>query len=429
MGSEIMTTTVEQIGQLSTNPGGISPSTTRPIEQLDATPSTAAPSELVQQLSTFSTQNAFSKPVEQQPGDTFNDAGARPDDCFIEQKKPERDNAGSDSPIEQQIFVTNNLRTNTTGLSQMEQRNLSRASVGADPIQQEPVKSNTINLTQFDFAELVFPPCNSIKNPINTNILWRIRDFGFSFDVETLIFKVNGIPVQDSSEFVVTALPSEEGGPAGLQLDYNPPEDFDFDSTVTIILTISDNADPPNNFFYRCLWDTVEDSNPPVISLLSPECDATNVDSKAPVVFSVLDVGKGVSQESIKFSIEGIPVCDGLTFDPITTASDSGFTVTWTHPDDPFRFDSSVSVAIEATDLSPLENSTFFVCCFQVEESSIPEFSNFDPLQCATFVDNATGLCFEVYGDMDGIDISTLEVRIDNKLRKVFVRPRILRSE
>jgi hypothetical protein len=44
-------------------------------------------------------------------------------------------------------------------------------------------------------------------------------------------------------------------------------------------------------------------------------------------------------------------------------------------------------------------------------------------------VDNTTGLTFEVYGASHGVDISTLEVRIDNKLRKVFVRPRILRDD
>ena len=194
-------------------------------------------------------------------------------------------------------------------------------------------------------------------------------------------------------------------------------------------MTISDNAVPPNDFFYRCTWQTVEDSRPPVITLLSPECDDTNVDVLEPVVFSVFDAGVGVDQDTVRLSIEGIPVCSGLTFDPITTASGSGFTVTWVHPEDPFRFESSVSVAVEVTDLSELENSALFVCCFQTEESQIPEFSNWDPLQCASFVDNTSGLTFEVYGNMDGIDISTLEIRIDNKLRKVFVRPRVLRSE
>jgi hypothetical protein len=143
----------------------------------------------------------------------------------------------------------------------------------------------------------------------------------------------------------------------------------------------------------------------------------------------VSDLGTGVDQDSITLAIEGITVCSGLSFSPISTVSGSGFRGTWTHADDPFRFGSSVSVAIEATDLSPLENSSLFVCCFDVEQSNVPEFINFIPEPCDTFVDNQTGLTFEVYGDVDGVDITTLEVRVDNKLRKVVVRPRILRSE
>ncbi len=73
---------------------------------------------------------------------------------------------------------------------------------------------NTINITQFDFVDLIFPPCNSTKNAVDTNILWRIKDFGFEFNIETLIFKVNGIPVQDSSNFSITAIVG------GLQLDF-----------------------------------------------------------------------------------------------------------------------------------------------------------------------------------------------------------------
>jgi len=428
MGSEIMTTTVQQKGQVKTNPTGLSPSTSRPIEQRTATPSTATPSQPIQQRSTLKTAvvagSELSKPVEQRAGDTFNKNSTNPDDCFIEQKNIIRDTNGDDTPIEQQEYVTANLRDNAPAVSRIvEQRILSRDITGAKPIEQVPKKTNTINLTQFDFAELVFPQCGSIKNPVTTNILWRIKDFGFPFDVGSLIFTVNGIPVQDSSNFTVTAIVN------GLQLDYDPPDPFDFGSTVTVTLNISDNDAPPNNFFYRCLWDTVEDSRPPVIELLSPECNETGVDVKEPVVFSVFDAGIGVDQESIVFSIEGIPVCSGLDFDPITTSSGSGFTVTWTHDDDPFRFESIVSVAIEASDLSELQNSAFFVCCFSTGESSVPDFINWDPEPCSSFVDNTTGLTFEVYGNIDGIDISTLEVRVDNQLRKVFVRPRVLRSE
>ncbi len=423
MGQDTLTAIVEQRGQVSTNPGGLVPDTSRPIEQLDATPSTASPSQPVQQLSAFKTAtdggNELSRPIEQQDADDFNILATNPDDCFIEQKGILTTDSDGDNTIIQQLeFVTAAANTKP-----IEQFILARNSGTDQPLQQELEETLSIQLTQFDFAELVFPPCNSIKNPVTTNILWRIKDFGFLFDVETLIFIVNGVQVQDTSEFTVTAIVN------GLQLDYDPPVNFDFDSTVQILLTISDNAVPPNDFAYNCLWDTVADSRPPVLALISPACDSTAVSVTAPVVFTVFDVGNGVAQESIQLSIEGLPVCNGLTFAPLTTISGNGFTGTWVHTDDPFRFSSSVNVSIEATDLSPLENSSLFICCFQTEESTAPDFVSFDPEPCNTFADNATSLCFEVYGNMDGVDISTLEVRIDNKLRKVFVRPRILRSE
>lgn len=429
MGSEVMTTTVEQKGRRSTNPDNLSPTTSKPIEQQDQTPTTVAPSQPIEQILRISTASegsvSLSKPLEQKLPDKFpTNASAPPDDCIIEQKKPTRNtNANPDTPIEQVIFVTANLRAFSQPSQPIEQRNLVRDASGAQPIEQVVKETNTIQLTQFDFAELIFPPCNSIKNPVTTNILWRIKDFGFPFNVGTLIFIVDGVAVQNTSNFTITAITN------GLQLDYDPPVPFDFDALVELVVTISDNAIPPNNFFYRCTWRTVEDTRPPLITLISPECDDTGVEVRSPVVFSVFDTGEGVEQESVVLSIEGIPVCSGLTFEAITTNSGSGFTVTWDHLQDPFRFDANISVAIEATDLAPTPNSAFFVCSFNTEESSPPEYMNFDPEPCETFVDNTTGLSFEVYGNVDGVDISTLEVRIDNALRKVYVRPKILRSE
>jgi len=412
MGSAIMTTTIEQKGQSSTS--------SKPIEQSSATVQTLAPSRPIQQIKTLSTADnglgvSFSKPVEQIQGVSFNEAGANPNDCFIEQKNTKRSDLGGDSPIEQQIYDTSS--------KPVEQRILNRSAGTDEPIEQVPAESEAITIEQFDFIDSIFPPCDSVKNPIDTNILWKIRDFGFDFDIETLIFTVQGIQVQDRESFVVEAVPG------GINIDYDPPDNFDFDTLVQITITIDDNDSPANTFFYRCSWRTVEDSNPPIITLDSPECNSSNVDIREPIVFTVQDVGEGVNQDTIKLSIEGLPVCSGLSFDSFTTASGNGFTVTWEHANDPFRSDSNVSVSIQAVDLSPLENAAFFVCCFETEDSDVPEFTNWDPDQCKTFIDNRTGLCFEVYGDMDGIDITTLEVRIDNKLRTVFVRPRVLRSE
>ncbi len=148
-----------------------------------------------------------------------------------------------------------------------------------------------------------------------------------------------------------------------------------------------------------------------------------------PITFTVFDIGNGVDIDSIVLTVEGIVACSGLSFDQFTTTSGAGFDVTYDHLDDPFRFGSEVTIGLEASDLTEPPNSTLFICCFSTEESEAPSFIGFDPLQCETFVDNKTNLCFEVYGAAQGVDISTLEVRIDNKLRKVFVRPRLLRDD
>ena len=413
MGSDRLTTTLEQLGQISLNPTGLSPSSSRPIEQRTASPATS--SEPVEQRTGLTTAIAASNPIEQRKPDTFNEDQTSPDDCFIEQRNLSRSSIGLDSPIEQLIFVTSNSR--------LEQRDLNRDVTGAQPIEQITDVGNSIDVEQFDFIESILPPCNSVKNAITSSIVWRIKDFGDEFAPATITFHVLGVAVQDTSEFSVLAIAN------GLVLTYDPPTPFDFGITVDVILTISDTDTPPNDFYYQCFWDTAEDTISPVVSLLGPLCDATSVDVQEDVVFSVFDFAGGVDEDSITLSIEGIPVCSGLSLNPFTTSSGNGFTGTWVHTDTPFRYDSNVSVAIEATDLADVPNSTLFICCFETEQSTIPEFMNFDPLECASFVDNTTGFIFEVYGDIYGLDISTLEVRIDNKLRKVFVRPRILRSE
>ena len=161
----------------------------------------------------------------------------------------------------------------------------------------------------------------------------------------------------------------------------------------------------------------------------------------APLSFDVVDFGQGVDPDSIRVSVEGVTVCSGLSLEAITSqdfvtisgasvgASVTGYTVTYEHPADPWRYDSNVTIALEARDLSPLKNRALFVCAFDTEGSVAPIFMNMQPEKCDSFIDNRTGLSFEVYGVEHGVDISTLEVRVDKKLRRVFVRPRILRTQ
>jgi hypothetical protein len=238
MGSEIITASVEQKGDFSLNSENLDPSTSRPVLQTEPTPSfTYQP---LQQVSDFETNGETSAPIEQKEGVSFGSFDDQGDDAFLEQIRPTRLNDSAE-PIEQLIFVTTNLRSPPAATGKViEQRNVSRKTDTESTLEQKERVASFITIDQYEFAELIFPPCNSIKNPVTSSILWRIRDFGSPFDIGTLTFSVNGVQVEDSSEFTITALEN------GLQLDYDPPLPFAFDSQVLIALSVSDSAVPPN---------------------------------------------------------------------------------------------------------------------------------------------------------------------------------------
>lgn len=430
MGSKTVTALAEQRGRITTNPGGLVPNPSTPVEQ-KPNPKQAISENLIQQLGAFITAaegiNSLSKPVQQLTAPIANDLGA-PDEAIIEQRiagtaeSSVRPTEQYDSPVLQVAFSNaTNLAHDATVSKIVEQRNLSR-HIDNNPIEQKPAVSNTVNIEQFNFLELVFPPCGSIKNPVDTNILWRIRDFGFPFVVGTLIFKVQGIEVQNSTNFTATSIGN------GLELSYNPPVNFDFEAEISVFVHIQDSAVPPNTFEVSCSFFTVPDTRPPIVSNLFL-CNQEDVGATSPVEFDIVDNGEGVDLSTLVLSIEGIPVCSGITVSPLTTASGNGYHVIWEHEDEPFKYGSTVTVSIEACDLAAIPNCTLFICAFEVEDSTPPDFMNFDPFPCETFVDTTTGLTFEVYGNVNGVDISTLEVRVDNVLRKVIVKPRVLRSQ
>lgn len=431
MGSRIVEAITEHRGNLSTNADGSIPSTSSPIEQV-INPKPFLFESNIQQIANLQTATegpdytgaSISRPILQRSSLSTNTTNAPDDGALLQQIKIETPSDTEYDGMLQQIGFNNltNLSGDPAASTPIQQRITTRKTdANGTPIEQKAKITNTVIIEQFEFIELVFPPCGSIKNPVDSNLLWRIRDFGFPFNVDTLIFQVNGVDVQDSSNFTQTDLGN------GLELFYNPPLNFSFDSIVTVYVEIQDTASPVNTFAVRCNFRTVPDTRAPIVSNVIP-CGQSNVSIHAPVSFDVVDVGYGVDLSSIVLTIEGLTVCSGITFDAITLASGTGYHVLWEHPDRAFRYDSNVTVGIEAADLSPLQNKTLHICSFNTEESNPPYFINFDPEPCSSFIDTDTGLRFEVYGDVAGLDISTLEVRVDNNLRTVIVRPRVLRS-
>lgn len=413
MGSQRVVAITSQIGSIKTNPNNLSPDTSRPILQRSNTVVANSTTIIEQRASirtAFQGVTEFSRPIEQRTLQRY----ISPNDAILEQRASPTSPSQYVGPVEQFEKVSNN--------SIIEQRGT--VKVFDNPIEQLSARTNNTQITQANIIQLIFPPCFSIKNPVNTNILWRLQDLGFPFDAASLIFIVNGIEVQNRDSFTITPLVN------GLEFFYDPPDDFPFNSLIEIFVQIRDTADPPNQFNIRCSWFTVPDTRAPMVVNFIPTCGSSDVGIRQTVSFDVVDIGDGVDPDSIVLSIEGLAVCSGITMSPVTIpGSGTGYHVTWEHFDAPFRFDSNISAAVQASDLAEEPNSVLFVCTFNTEKSKSPEFINFDPAPCESFVDTETGLSFEVYGVEHGVDIATLEVLVDNKARKVYVRPRVLRTQ
>ena len=424
MGSEVVTARIEQKGTIATNPTGESPSSSRPLEQRANTNVHTFENPIEQRLRTTTASSGgtqFSTPIEQREGDSFADDSTSPDDSIIEQVQIESGGGSIDPDYDGLLEQFQKIGTG----DRLEQRTARRdTTANGTPIEQVPPESNTVQVDQENIIQLIFPPCNSIKIPVSTDIRWRIADLGFTFDTNTLIFTIDGIEVQDSSDFSLTILG------VGIEFIYDPPDNFPYSTLVREFFSISDTADPPNTIAINCTFFTAPDTVSPVVLNFIPICNSTGVDTASSISFDVVDAGEGVDLSSIVLSVEGLPVCSGITTSPVTIpGSGTGYHVVWEHEDEPFRFDANISAAITASDLAESQNSLLFICSFTTEESEVPIFLNFDPGPCESFVDTETGLTFEVYGVEHGIDISTLEVRVDNALRRVYVRPRILRKE
>lgn len=424
MGSQLVKALIEQRSKQKTNPNNVSPEVSKPIEQAPFRKQTSV--QRIEQQSVRSPPavggNSPSRPVEQVK--VTRATGIDP--TVIEQvfaaSAIGSPSQNASHPIEQKSFTTQIFSGSSTTSTPTEQVKVQRTAIDGGPIEQVAKIQNTITIEQFNFIDLIFPQCFSIRNPVDTNITVRLHDFGFAFNLSTLIFKVEGLEVQDEPTFITTAITN------GVQIDYDPPANFDYNATVSIFIQVEDIAPTPNRFVLSCVFFTVPDTVGPVVENFTL-CRTTGVDPRAVVEFDVIDRETGIDPDSIKLSIEGIRVCDGISFSDISTVSGSGFHVQWVHPDAPFRYDSKVTASVEASDNADPPNNLLFVCTFHIRESSPPEFLDIDPAPCSSFVDNTTGLTFELYGVVDGVDISTLEVRVDSQTRKVFVRPRIRRFE
>lgn len=279
-------------------------------------------------------------------------------------------------------------------------------------LQKEAIQDFT-QVTQYTFLIFAIPTPFSVKNPINTNILVRIVSFGaLTLQPSTLVFKVNNIDV--SGDIQVTAFAG------GLELFYNPPVNFPYNSIVTVDISIEDNDVPPNLISTFYTFSIVPDLRDPIIQEVFPANRSKNNDNFTEVYAMVLDNETGLDLSTIKLFVNGTLV-NHLIKEVLP-----GIFKVYFQTSIGYVYDSTVSASIRIKDNS--ENEAVKSWIFSIEKSAGIIFVNEDPEECDPLVPINSTVCIEAFGRESGIHINSTSFIFNDKAVVFALTPKVRRK-
>jgi hypothetical protein len=289
---------------------------------------------------------------------------------------------------------------------------------------------DTTQINQFQFIADAIPAFGSEKNPINTNIWIRLRPFGFDLDQITLVFKVKEVSyVEDTGYTDVTALCSVSlfdagGGLDGLDITYDPAQNFHYNAVVFVSIEVYDQAPTPNIILTDYWFKIIPDFKAPHIVNESPAREAEDVLLDTNISFDVLDVGIGVNIDTLEFYVNNRIKL------PNTTTISGGYHVSYNPPEE-FFYGQTVEIIVKVKDASGYENVLYDMWRFYCVGSTGPwiDRSSIYPKTCAAGVHRKqTNISVNVYAiDDTGVDRESLLIEIGGKERDVRITPIVYR--
>jgi hypothetical protein len=273
-----------------------------------------------------------------------------------------------------------------------------------------------VTLDQFIFVEDAIPKFWSIKNPVDTNIWIRLRPFAYSLSQSTVKMFVREIwwagdtgYVDVTSQLVINDFDAG-GGVLGLELTYNPPQDFHNNSLVYVFIEVYDIAPSPNRITTRYWFEVIPDYKSPYLENLSPSREQDNVNVDTDVYFEIKDAGAGVDIDTLELYINSRIV----TPTSIVKVNDNHYKVTYT-PSTNFFFDKRITVGVIVDDLTDYDNWLNDRYAFYTVESDDIFFTEFLPGACKRGLSRFTDVSFLALGIGSGIDRYTLRLQIRSK--------------
>jgi len=272
------------------------------------------------------------------------------------------------------------------------------------------------NLDQFIFVDEAIPAFWSVKNSIDTNIWIRLRPYAYSLSQATLRMFVREIwwagdtgYVDVSSQLSIDDFDAG-GGVLGLEVTYNPIQDFHNDSIVYVFIEVYDIAPSPNRITTNYWFEVIPDYKAPYLENLSPSREQDNVNVDTDVYFEIKDDGAGVDINTLELYINSRIV----TPTSIIKVSDHHYKVTYT-PSTNFFFDKRITVGVIVDDLTDYDNWLNDRYAFYTIESDEIYFTEFSPGACKRGLSRFTDVSFLALGIGSGVDRDTLRLQVREK--------------
>ena len=274
------------------------------------------------------------------------------------------------------------------------------------------------NIDQFIFVEDAVPKFWSEKNPIITNIWIRLRPFVFSLDNNTLRMWVKEVSYMgDTGYYEVTdqlTLTNFDagGGALGIEVLYDPIEDFHHAAVIFVRIEVYDIAPIPNFVSVDYFFNVIPDFKSPYLTNLSPGREEDYVGINTEVSFEIRDAGAGVDLETLQCFINSIKIDDSDLF--IEEYDRWYCKVTYT-PSKDLYYGKTYRMTVKVSDSSDNENKLNDAWSFYTVDSDGVVFVDFDPIRCKRGVSRFSDVSVIALADGGGIDKDSIKLQVWDK--------------
>jgi hypothetical protein len=275
-----------------------------------------------------------------------------------------------------------------------------------------------VNLDQFIFVEDAVPSFWSEKNPIITNIWLRLRPFAFSLDYNSLRMWVREVSyISDSGYYEITdelevITFDAGGGILGLEIFYDPPEDFLHGSLVYVRIEVYDEAYIPNFIFTEYWFKIIPDYKSPYILNMSPDMDEINVPVDTNIYLEIKDDGSGIDIDTLELLINSRRMSpDYLTIEEVSRYY---YKITYNPPENLY-FNKDYKISVKVSDTSDKRNALNTSYYFSTSDSSGVQIVDPNPGVCKRGMTRFNDVSVIALSDGNGVDVNSIRMQVYNK--------------